>query len=424
MPASKKKARKTALKPLGLLAQPFQKFAALESSGSILLIACALAGIAIANSDWSEWYVHIKEYPLHFEFGGHKVGGTLLEWINDGLMTFFFLLAGLEIKRERMAGELASWKKSLLPMVAALGGMLVPAAIYGIFNHNQPTAHGWGIPMATDIAFALGALQVLGKRVPVGLKVFLVALAIIDDIGAIVVIAVFYAGEIHLAGLAAAVGLIAVLLLLPKFRIAYSPLYLLLGGMLWIALHHGGVHPTLAGVLLAFTIPYKPIKGEEEPRSKTRLTETMLLRWESALHPYVSFAILPLFAGLNAGVSISIADIAYLIEPLGLGIVLGLAVGKPLGITVASWIAIKLKWGELPDRVTWGQMWGAGLLGGIGFTMSLFVSNLGLDSEAMISEAKLSIVTGSTLACILGLALLGSLSVIKPASESHPPKVH
>jgi Na+:H+ antiporter, NhaA family len=407
LPVSKKPL-KAALKPLGLLAQPFQKFAALSSSGSILLIVCALLGMALANSPWHGWYDQLKAYPLHFHFGTHPFGGSLLEWVNDGFMTFFFLLAGLEIKRERMAGELASWKKSLLPMIAALGGMLVPAGIYGIFNHNEPSAHGWGIPMATDIAFALGALQVLGKRVPIGLKVFLVALAIIDDIGAIVVIAIFYAGDIHLAWLAAAAGLIAVLLFLPKFRIAYSPLYLFLGALLW--LHHGGVHATLAGVLLAFTIPYKP-QAEQEKGTANRLPSTMLLRWESALHPYVSFAILPLFAGLNAGVAISLSEINSLVDPLGLGIVLGLALGKPIGITIASWIAIRMKWGELPDHVTWGQMWGAGLLGGIGFTMSLFVATIGLNSEALISEAKLSIVVGSTLSCLLGLSLLTLLSL-------------
>jgi Na+:H+ antiporter, NhaA family len=407
---------KAALRPLGLLAQPFQKFAALESSGSILLMGFAILGMVLANSSLHPWYEAVKGFPLHFTLGTHPFGGTLLQWVNDGLMTFFFLLAGLEIKRERLAGELASWKKSLLPMAAALGGMLVPAGIFGLFNHNEPSAHGWGIPMATDIAFALGAMQVLGKRVPLGLKVFLVALAIIDDIGAIVVIAVFYAGEIHAWWLAGAAGIVGILVLLPKLRVAYSPLYLFLGALLWIALHHGGVHATLTGVLLAFTIPYKP-QFEEELTSRNHMTNTMLLRWESALHPYVSFSILPLFAGLNAGVAVSFTEISSLIDPLGLGIILGLALGKPIGITLASWIAIRLKWGELPDHVNWGQMWGAGLLGGIGFTMSLFVSNLGLNSEAMISEAKLSIVVGSTLSCLLGLLLLGLLSLRKPSTD-------
>jgi NhaA family Na+:H+ antiporter len=360
-------------------------FSRSESFPGVLLFLCALAALAWANSPWDRAYRVFREYRP-----GGMPGVLPLELIvNDALMAVFFLLVGLEIKREMLAGELSSWKRSALPIAGALGGMLVPAGIFLAWNHGLPTASGWGIPMATDIAFALGALALLGKRVPVGLKIFLVALAIIDDIGAILVIAFFYADGIHVPMLFLALGVFAALALANRSGVRHPAPYLLGGLLLWFAVFHSGIHATIAGVLLAICVP-----------------RSLAARLEPRLHPYVSFGILPLFALVNAGVALSPAVRHTLAEPLGLGILLGLCAGKPVGITLFSWLAVRSGIASLPGNVTWAQLAGAGLLGGIGFTMSLFIAGLGLPARELLDGAKLAVLAASVISGVGGYVVL------------------
>jgi NhaA family Na+:H+ antiporter len=369
---------------------PFRRFARLESASGILLMLCALAALAWANSPWGHAYQGFREYRPA------GIPGILpLElFVNDVLMTVFFLLMGLEIKREMIAGELASLKRSALPIAGALGGMLVPAGIFLALNHGLPGARGWGIPMATDIAFALGVLTLLGRRVPVGLKVFLVALAIIDDVGAIVVIAVFYTGDITLPYLLLAGAALAALVLLNRGGVRRPLPFLLGGALLWFCMFHSGVHATIAGVLLAFCIPHSG-KGP-----------SLLQSLESRLHPYVSFGIMPLFALINAGVALSPAVRHALFEPVGLGILAGLCLGKPLGITLFSWLAVRCRIASLPGNVSWPQLAGAGILGGIGFTMSIFIAGLGLPDRELLDGAKLAVLGGSVISGVAGYLIL------------------
>ncbi len=359
--------------------KPFQRFIQLESASGLLLFFAALVAIVLANSPLQEFYLTFKstlEYP-----------------VNDGLMAVFFLLVGLEIRREMYSGQLASFRRAALPIAAALGGMLVPAGIYALFNHHSPTASGWGIPMATDIAFALGAMTLLGKRVPPGIKVFLVALAIIDDIGAILVIALFYAQQLHFGQLALAGTCLVTLFTLNRFKIRSIPVYLLVGFFLWFFLLRSGIHATLAGVALAFFIPY----------DANRDVKPGLEEW---LHPWVNFGILPLFALINAGIPLLQETRSLLLKPLGLGILAGLCLGKPLGITLFSWVAMRLGFGELPGGVRRAHLLGAGLLGGIGFTMSLFIADLGLPDVRLLDGAKLSVLCASMISGLAGFGYL------------------
>jgi NhaA family Na+:H+ antiporter len=431
---------------------PFRKFAQLQSASSLLLILCTLAALAWANSPWGTGYHHFREFPIGLNLGGKPMTLNLELFVNDALMAVFFLLVGLEIKREMLAGELASLRQSALPIVAALGGMLVPAGIYVAVNHGQPGAHGWGIPMATDIAFALGVMTLLGKRVPTALKVFLVALAIIDDIGAILVIALFYTSKLNLPSLLAAFALLAALAGMNRSGVRHPAPYLIGGLLLWIAVFHSGIHATIAGVALAFCIPHKPRLREEEfaPRMDAARAkydagnqkagtilddqrveaihemedacegvEPLLQRLESKLHPYVVFGILPLFALMNAGVELSPSVTHTLVEPLGLGIILGLCLGKPLGITLFSWLAVRLRLATKPHGVTWAQVAGAGVLGGIGFTMSIFIAGLGLPNADLLDGAKLAVLTASVISGVGGFLLLRFLgSRHRPAAES------
>jgi NhaA family Na+:H+ antiporter len=343
-------------------------------------VLCALAALGWANSGAGNSYFAIRDFPLPAHL-------TFRLFVNDALMALFFLFVGLEIKREILSGELSSVKRATLPLAGALGGMLVPALLYLALNFGGPAASGWGIPMATDIAFALAVLTLLGKRVPVGLKVFLVALAILDDVGAILVIALFYTNTLHVGALFSAVGLLAVIILMNLRGIRHPLPWLLAGALLWFFVFASGVHATLAGVALAFCLPYSH-------------------RLESALQPWVIFGILPLFALLNAGVLLSPALAHGLAEPLGLGILLGLCLGKPVGILLFSWLAVRARRAELPAGVSWAMMTGAGLLGGIGFTMSLFIAGLGLPSPAHRDSATLAVLAASVFSGAAGYILL------------------
>ncbi len=349
-----------------------------------------------ANSPWEPAYHALKHLPM--------LPGLSAElFVNDVLMAVFFLLMGLEIKRELMEGELSTRQQAALPFAGALGGMVVPALLFIAWNRGGPAAHAWGVPMATDIAFALGVMTLLGKKVPLGLKVFLVALAIIDDLGAILVIALFYSGDLHIVWLLAAAlvtGLLALWNYRAPSRWQQHPLPYILGGIaLWLALFQSGLHATLAGVLLALCIPSK-FAAPGKP---------LLHRMESALHPWVSFGILPLFAVFNAGVALSPAVMGALTEPLGLGILTGLLIGKPLGITLFAWLAVRFGLAKLPANTGWGRMAGAGLLGGIGFTMSLFIAGLGLAPE-LLDGAKFAVLAASLAAGVAGYFVLRTQS--------------
>jgi NhaA family Na+:H+ antiporter len=322
-------------------------------------------------------------------------GHALEHWINDGLMAIFFLLIGLELKREVYVGELSSFSKALLPLIAALGGMLVPALIYLGFNAGLPTIAGVGIPMATDIAFALGILSLLGNRVPLALKVFLTALAVIDDLGAIVVIALFYTKSLSLIYLGASLGIFGVLLLLNKAGIKQLWIYLIAGLAMWYCMLHSGVHPTITGVLLAFAIPFS--NGD---------TQSISHRLQHRLHKPVAFFILPLFALANTAITLQSDIFQSLMEWSSIGILAGLMIGKPIGITLFSFLAVALKWCKLPANVSVNKLLGAGMLGGIGFTMSIFITNLSFDDSLLIDQSKFAILIASAMASMCGLIYL------------------
>ena len=372
-----------------------------DAAGGIFLIAAALLAMLLANlGSTSELYQAFLNTPVEVRIGSLDISKNLLLWVNDALMAIFFLMIGLEVKREMVSGSLASIRQASFPVIAALGGMVVPAAIYLLFNFHDPiTREGWAIPAATDIAFALGILALLGNRVPVALKVFLMALAIIDDLGAIVIIALFYTNDLSLLSLAVAAGAIVVLALLNICNVRRTGLYILVGVVLWTAVLKSGVHATLAGVIIGFLIPLK----EKEGRSPAR-------ELEHVLHPWVAFLILPLFAFANAGVSLSGVTFAGLTSLLPMGIMAGLFIGKPLGISLFCWAALKLKLATLPEGTTCKEIMAVGVLCGIGFTMSIFIASLAFDSAdpALITWAKLGILLGSLFSAVVGYCMLRS----------------
>lgn len=378
-----------------------QGFLKLESASGILLIFAAVFAIIMANSPLAWLYNHFLDVPLEIRIGALHIAKPLLLWINDGLMAIFFFLIGLELKREIVEGELSDPKKIVLPAFAAIGGMVVPALIYLAFNYNDPiTIRGWAIPAATDIAFALGILALLGTRVPIALKVFLVSLAIMDDMGAIIVIALFYTVELSTTSLIiAAISLLTLTVLKIRNTRTFAP-YLLVGIVLWTAVLKSGVHATLAGVALAFFIPIKTSHKDELSLSK---------QLEHDLHGTVSFIILPLFAFANAGVSLQGLSFSSLLEPVPLGIILGLFIGKQLGVMTFSYIAVKVGIASLPENINWKQLYGVSMLCGVGFTMSLFVGSLAFDELGidvqMISD-RLGILTGSLLSAVAGYFFL------------------
>ncbi len=381
--------------------ETFQRFARSEAAGGIVLLACTAIALAWANSPFNGGYQALLHHPLVVGPTSFQLQLSVHEWINDGLMALFFLLVGLEIKREMLIGELASVRRAALPIAGALGGMLVPAALYALLNGGGAGARGWGIPMATDIAFALGVVALLGPRVPLALKVFLAAVAIVDDIGAVLVIALFYTASISTAFLAIAAVVVAALVALNLAGVRRAVPYLLLGIVLWIAVLLSGIHATVAGVLLAMTIPART-RNEGEP--------PLLERLEHLLHAPVAFLIVPLFALANAGVRIGGASAGGLSLTVLGGVALGLIVGKPLGITLASWLAVRARIASLPDGVSWRLLQGVSWLGGIGFTMSLFVGALALGDSTLLDSAKLGVLIASAIAAFMGWLMLRSSS--------------
>jgi NhaA family Na+:H+ antiporter len=432
---------------------PFYRFAKLEAAGGIVLLLCTVVALAWANSPWADAYHHLWEQELTASFGGVAARASLHALVNDGLMAVFFFLVGLEIKREVLVGELASPRQAALPVAGALGGMLVPAAIYAAVNGGGPGARGWGVPMATDIAFALGVLALLGKRVPTSLKVFLAALAIADDIGAVLVIAIFYTGGVAWGPIGAAAALLVASLALNAAGARRPGTYAVIGAALWVAVLLSGVHATVAGVLLAFTIPVRTRVNEAEflhhgraalddfdraldpaspPVGTTVLTNARsqealhrlerlceqaqppLHRLEYGLHGVVAFAIMPLFALANAGVSLSGGDVATATaSPVALGVVLGLVLGKPVGIVLFSVGAARLGLATMPRDFSRRALVGVGILGGIGFTMALFVAGLAFAAQpALLAIAKVGVLAGSTVAGVAGALVLRTVPVV------------
>ncbi|RRB04688.1 Na+/H+ antiporter NhaA [Larkinella rosea] len=378
----------------------FQEFFRSSSVGGIILFLCVILSLLIANSSEGTAFEELLAVPLGFTVSGIDLNYPVLIWINDGLMAVFFLLVGLEIKRELIEGELASVKKAALPILAALGGVLAPALIYFLFNKNTETAGGWGIPMATDIAFALAVITLLGNRVPASLKIFLAALAIVDDLAAIVVIAVFYSTELHATYLAYAGVTFLGLLIINRMGVKNLAVYLIPGLLMWYFIHHSGIHATIAGVLTALTIPTTPDE-----------TESSLEKLEHLLIKPVNFVIMPVFALANTNIRFESGMVDGLSTPLGLGILIGLVIGKPLGISLFSWLSVKAGWCVLPEGARWPHMIGLGILGGIGFTMSIFIALLSFpDLPAISSKAKFAILTSSVLAGLLGYAVLKTVS--------------
>ena len=436
-------------KPLGaqvrLLAQ---EFARIEASGGLVLLACAIVALILANSSWAESYFHFWETDLSFAIGNTHFSLPLIEWVNDGLMVIFFFVVGLEIKRQLTTGELATPRRAALPLAAALGGMIAPAGLYLALNAGGPGEPGWGIPMATDIAFTLGILALLGSRAPLSLKVFFTALAIADDLGAVLVIALFYTSDVAWLWLLIAAVTFAALIGLNRARV-YEPWpYAVLGVVLWFAFLESGIHPTIAGVLLATTIPTRnpPNTGSllaqcvsvldefEDPASR-RAThsdryqaaaqtlevvadrmQSPAQRLEHSLLPWSTYLILPIFALANAGVQLRF-DMS-LFGPISIGIMLGLVIGKPLGITLLSWLAIRVGLAELPRNVGWRELFSASWLAGIGFTMSLFIANAAFSDPELLDQAKIGIIFASLVAGIIGFILMAT------GSSTHEETTH
>jgi len=376
------------------LRSTFTRFFQLEAASGLLLIAAAALALIVNNSPLSHYYTAFLDVPVAVQIGALQIAKPSLLWINDGLMALFFLLIGLEVKRELLEGQLSKPSQVVLPGAAAIGGMVVPALIYWFINKDYPDAlGGWAIPMATDIAFALGVLALLGKRVPVSLKLFLMTLAIIDDLGAIIVIAVFYSSELSGVSLLLAAACLIALIAMNRMGVIKVAPYMIVGLILWVCVLKSGVHATLAGVTLAFCIPLRTKNSETSP----------LMSIEHALHPWVAYAILPLFAFANAGVSLAGVSLHSFVSHVPMGIAAGLLIGKTLGVFGLTWIAIKTGMAALPAGANWGQVFGVAILCGIGFTMSLFVGSLAFVAGSdYVGMDRMGILTGSILAALIG----------------------
>lgn len=426
--------------PAGLILQPLHGFAKNESSGGIVLLVCAVLALALVNSPLSVPFLALWDTNLSLQIGGTGVSKTLRFWINDGLMAMFFFVVGLEIKREILVGELSSPRQVALPLVAAIGGMAVPAALYLAFNPNAPEAAGWGVPMATDIAFALGVLSLFGARVPVALKIFLTALAIFDDIGAVLVIAFFYTDHMALSAIAASGVLLGLAAAANWLGVRSVLAYGTLGVALWIAMLNSGFHASIAGVLLALAIParshlqsntfvsqsqsiideFSRVTDPDEAALCNDRQQSLLLcleraseragtplqRLEHVLHPWTAFLVMPIFALANAGVVVDASFAAAAAHPVTLGIVVGLVLGKPLGVIGFAWLAVKLGLADLPEKVGWLELSATGCLAGIGFTMALFIGGLAFNGNALLDAAKIGILAGSLISGIVGASLL------------------
>ncbi len=383
---------------INYLSKPFVWFFKLEAASGLVLLFAAIIALIISNSGLSELYFSTLDQYLFIGINDLGLKLSVLHWINDALMAIFFFFVTLEIKREFLQGELSNIKQALLPIIAAVGGMLVPALFYVFINFgDNETMNGWAIPSATDIAFSLGVLSLLGKRVPLSLKVFLTALAIIDDLGAIVIIALFYSGDLSIKYLSLMLLAFLILLVINKFNIKKFLPYLIIGIFLWDFTHNSGIHATIAGVLLAMTIPHR--KREKD--------FSLLIKIEHAISPYVAFGIMPLFAFANAGVSLEGLSLGSLLDKVPLGIVLGLFLGKQLGVFAFSYVAIKTKIAQMPNNTSWYNFYGVGVLTGIGFTMSLFVGNLAfVDNMQYMDGVKIGVLTGSLLSTLFGYFLI------------------
>jgi Na+:H+ antiporter, NhaA family len=427
--------------PVDRLLAPFREFTAREASGGVLLMAAALIALVWANSPFADSYDAVWSTTVTIGAGDLVLAKSLHLWINDGLMAIFFLVVGLEIKREVLVGELASARRAILPIAAAAGGAILPAVLFLVVAGGDPeAARGWGVPMATDIAFALGVLALVGSRIPVGLRIFLTALAIVDDLLAVLVIAVFYSSDLSLTALGAAGVILIALVTANRLGIRRPIVYALLGIALWVAVLQSGIHATVAGVLLAMTIPARtridPVDFLERARGfmadfgrqvgddpddehhsalweledLTESAQAPMLRMEHALHPWVATLIVPLFALSNAGVPIGGDLAATASEPAVLGVLLGLVVGKQVGITLAGWLVVRAGLAALPDGVTWRHIYGAAWLGGIGFTMSLFVADLAFGDSQALDFAKIGVLAASVVAGLGGYLILRSVS--------------
>ena len=383
---------------LKYLASPFKWFFKLEASSGLILLVSAIFALIISNSSISSLYFETLDKYIFIGLNNFGLKLSILHWINDVLMAIFFFFVTLEIKREFIQGELSSIKQAILPIIAAVGGMLFPALIYVYVNFGNPeTLNGWAIPSATDIAFSLGVLSLLGSRVPISLKVFLTALAIIDDLGAIVIIAFFYSGDLSVFNLSLMLISFVGLLTLNKFGVKIFIPYLIIGILLWHFTHETGIHATISGVLLACTIPHR--KKEKD--------FSLLIKLEHAISPYVAFGIMPLFAFANAGVSLDGISFSSLLLPVPLGILLGLFIGKQLGVFLFSYVSIKLGFAQMPNNSNWIELYGVGILTGIGFTMSLFVGNLAfIENTQYIDGVKLGVLSGSLLSTLSGYFLI------------------
>jgi NhaA family Na+:H+ antiporter len=422
-------ARKLPTPPVAKFTRPLVHFLQIESAGGLVLLVCTVVALALANSRWASDYFAFWHTHVALHIGDFSLGGELGHFfVNDVLMTIFFFVVGLEIKRELVAGELRDPRKAALPIAAAFGGMVVPAGIYLALQYGQPGERGWGVPMATDIAFVVGVMALLGRRVPFGLKIMLLSLAIADDIGAVIVIAMFYSTNLSWGMLAAAAVGFVVIYGLNRVGVRTVPMYAAVGAFIWFAFYRSGVHPTVAGVLLGLMTPSSAWIGDKtlvevledairrapgEGHERNDMLQTVqftareglspLHRLETLLHPWVGFVIMPIFALANAGVTVEVKAVS---DPVAVAVALGLFFGKPIGIVLASWISVRLGIAKLPSGANWWMMLGAGSLGGIGFTMSLFVANLAFVDPAHLSDSKIGILTGSFCSAIAGTIIL------------------
>jgi len=387
--------------------RPFKDFFQSGSAGGILLLLCVIFSLILANSPLAADFNSLLQTELGWENESLHLRYPLLLWINDGLMAIFFLLVGLEIKRELVEGELSSFKRASLPVMAAIGGVVLPALIYIFFNAGKETADGWAIPMATDIAFALAIIKVLGKKVPLGLRIFLAALAIVDDLMAILVIAIFYSTSLNLTYLLYALGILILLLIFNRMGVKKIYAYLLPGVFMWYFIHHSGIHATIAGVLVAFTLPTTPDSAKESPLEKL----------EHFLTKPVNFLIMPLFALANTNIEFMDGMVEGLKSPLALGIILGLFIGKPVGIFLFSWISIKTGLSQRPTGSDWKTLFGVAMLAGIGFTMSIFISFLSFSDEFLLSESKFAILIASVISAVGGSLILYLIYKSRKAKE-------
>jgi Na+:H+ antiporter, NhaA family len=430
-------------RPIDVISRPFERFSHDAAAGGIVLLVFTVIALIWANSPWKDLYNELWHAHFAIRLGEWSLDSTLHHWINDGLMVIFFFVVGLEIKREVLTGELSSPRKAMLPIAAAVGGMVIPAGIYALMNFGTPEINGWGIPMATDIAFALGILALLGKGVPLPLKVFLTALAIVDDLGAVLVIAIFYTSELDLLALLLGFVVLGGMFVMNRLGIRSPLIYFIFGVLLWLCFLASGIHATIAGVLAALAIPVKTLLDEDDYLARTRFLLSEIKkpddpdqlvthrerirgviqsledaseyvqppahRLERILHPWQSFLIMPIFALANAGITISEGFTETLVERATLGIIFGLVIGKPLGITLLSWVSVKLGWASLPEGVSWQHIFGVGCLAGIGFTMSLFITGLAFTDANHIVMGKAGILVASTIAALVGFFLLRRL---------------